>query len=38
MAAVGEVGLNEIIANAISQISLDLKNRPFLYKVFKNLT
>jgi hypothetical protein len=30
MEAVGDVGLNALIANAISQISLDLKARPFL--------
>jgi len=30
MAAVGDMGLNALIANAISQISLDLKARTFL--------
>jgi hypothetical protein len=30
MAAVGDVGLNALIANAIPQIFLDLKARPFL--------
>jgi hypothetical protein len=30
MAAVGDMGLNALIANPISQISLDLKARTFL--------
>jgi len=30
MAAAGDVGLNALIANAISQIFLDLKDRLFL--------
>jgi hypothetical protein len=37
MAAVGDMELNALTANAISQISLDLRDRPFLYKVFKSL-